>query len=115
MEKIGNAIKIQEKESKLIAEKEKTKLRVKKALQRKEIRTAVKVQEVDLPPEKIFDAHYEENMKLASRIEKVVFAAHNQMRSDPKSFIPVIENQIKNFESPESAKLVRFGRPDLIT
>ena len=35
------------------------------------------IKEVDLPPEKIFDRVHEESMKLASRIEKVVFAAHN--------------------------------------
>ena len=54
-------------------------------------------------------------MKLASRIEKVIFATHNQMRIDPESFIPMIDSSIKNFESPRSARLKRFGRPDLIT
>jgi len=54
-------------------------------------------------------------MKLASRIEKVVFAAHNQMRKNPKSFVPYVENAIKNFESSRSARLKRFGRADLIT
>jgi hypothetical protein len=54
-------------------------------------------------------------MKLASRIEKVVFATHNQMRRDPKSFVPFVENAIRNFESPRSARLKRFGKADLIT
>jgi hypothetical protein len=54
-------------------------------------------------------------MKLASRIEKVIFASHNQMRSDPKSFVPFVENAIRNFESPLSARLRRFGQADLIT
>lgn len=53
-------------------------------------------------------------MKLASRIEKVVFAAHNQMRTDPKSFIPSIDSAIARFV-PNSKKLRRYNRPDLIT
>jgi len=69
----------------------------------------------DLPHEKIFDSSFNPNMKLASRIEKIVFAAHNQMRTNPKSFIPMLDNSIKNFDSPRSARLRRFGRPDLIT
>ena len=54
-------------------------------------------------------------MKLASRIEKIVFATHNQMRTNPKSFIPLVDNAIKFFDSPTSARLKRFGRADLIT
>jgi hypothetical protein len=34
---------------------------------------------------------------------------------DPKSFVPLLDSSIKNFESPRSARLKRFGRPDLIT
>lgn len=37
------------------------------------------------------------------------------MRKNPKSFVPLLDNSIKNFESPRSARLKRFGRPDLIT
>jgi uncharacterized protein YkwD len=54
-------------------------------------------------------------MKLASQIEKVLFATHNQMRTDPKSFVPIMENAIRNFESPTSTLLKRIGRPDLST
>jgi len=37
------------------------------------------------------------------------------MRTNPKSLIPILDNSIKNFESERSARLKRFGRPDLIT
>lgn len=66
-----------------------------------------------MPPEKIFDEFNSADNKLASRIEKVIFAAHNQMRSDPNSFVPILNNQIGNFENDK--KLKRPGRPDLIT
>jgi len=33
--------------------------------------------EADLPPEKIFDQTFSLNMKLANKIEKVIFATHN--------------------------------------
>jgi len=42
------------------------------------------------PPEKTFDAREKKGMVLATRIEKVVFAAHNQMRQNPRSFVPII-------------------------
>ena len=54
-------------------------------------------------------------MKLASSIEKIIYATHNQMRTNPKSFIPMLDNSIKNFATPSAARLTRFGRPDLIT
>jgi hypothetical protein len=53
-------------------------------------------------------------MKLASRIEKEIFATHNQIRITPKSFLPLIDNQLKNFQ-PGTSNMNRFGRPDLIT
>ena len=37
------------------------------------------------------------------------------MRTDPKSFIPIIVNEIRNFKSPKSTLLKRFGQADLIT
>ena len=54
-------------------------------------------------------------MKLASRVEKEIFTALNQIRKDPRSFIPLIDNSLRNFKHRKSLTIKRFGLPDLIT
>ena len=41
-----------------------------------------------------------------------VLEAHNQMRTNPKKFVPVLENMVKRFKGKE---LSRPGLPTLIT
>lgn len=70
--------------------------------------------ESDFPKEKVFDKEIDPNMQLASKLEKVTYAAHNQMRATPEIFVPDVESQIKNFV-PGTNRLIRPGRNPLMT
>ena len=51
-------------------------------------------------------------MVLASETEKVLFNTQNQLRKNPRSFLPFIQNQIKMIEGKT---LIRPGKKSLMT
>ena len=64
--------------------------------------------------EKIFEETYGDDNLLATHLEKEIFAAQNQLRSTPLSFLPLLNHYMKNFEE-DSDMIRRFNQPDLMT